>query len=172
MICEQYPPEARTHVYTDGSATYVFQNGGAGISIYFSNGSKETANEATRRHYSNYKALMKVIALAVDSKPEEHHSCFSHRYALQALTNNKLPPLAKVLQLLSNNGRVAIQWILTHCDVSGNEHAYKLTKEGASVSYQKRATITKAIMMSSQEKDVTLSIPASRGNCTCSSRHL
>ena len=84
MICEQYPPEARTHVYTDGSATYVFQNGGAGISIYFSNGSKETANEATRRHYSNYKALMKVIALAVDSKPGEHHSCFSHRYALSS----------------------------------------------------------------------------------------
>ena len=84
MICEQYPPEARTHVYTDGSATYVFQNGGAGISIYFSNGSKETANEATRRHYSNYKALMKVIALAVDSKPEEQHSCFSHRYAFSS----------------------------------------------------------------------------------------
>ena len=87
---------------------------------------------------------MKVISLAVDSKPEEHHSCISHRYALsslQALTNTKLPHLAKTLQLLSNNCRVAIQWILTHC--KGRCYCELPTK----------ATITKAIMMPSQEKD-------------------
>ena len=33
---------------------------------------------------------------------------------LQPLTNNKLPHLAKTLQLLSN------KWILAHCGVPGN----------------------------------------------------
>ena len=57
MIFEQYPPEAWTHVYNDGSATNVIQNGGAGIAIYFPNDSKETTPSATtRRHYIKYKA--------------------------------------------------------------------------------------------------------------------
>ena len=82
-ICEQNLPEVWTHVYTDGSATSVFQNCGAGIVTYFPNSSTETASAATRIHYINYKAesegLMKAISLAVDSKPEEHHDCISHR---------------------------------------------------------------------------------------------
>ena len=45
---------------------------------------------------------------------------------LQALTKNKLPHLAKALQLLSNNCRVALQW-----DVPGSEQADTLTKQGA-----------------------------------------
>ena len=86
---------------------------------------------------------MKVVSLQ-----EEHHSCISHRCALsslQALTNTKLPHLAKTLQLLSNNCRVAFQWILTHCDFSGNEQADKLAKEGATVSYQQRQLLSKQL---------------------------
>ena len=52
---------------------------------------------------------------------------------------------SKALQLLSNNCRVAIQWILAHCDVSGNEQADKLAKEGATVSYQNRMPIPKQV---------------------------
>ena len=101
---------------------------------------------------------MKVISLAVDSKPEEHHiiSLFltDTLSVLQALTNNKLTHLTKALQLLSNNRRVALQWIPAQCGVPGNEQADKLAKEGATVNYQtEKATITKAIMMPSQEKD-------------------
>ena len=88
MICEQYPQEAWTRVYTHGSATNVFQNGGAGIDIYFPNGSKKTASAATRRHYSNCKtaseALIIAISIAVDSKLEEHYNCISHIYALSS----------------------------------------------------------------------------------------
>ena len=75
---------------------------------------------------------------------------------LQALTNNELPHLAKALQLLSNNYRVALQWIPAQYDVSGNEQADKLAKQGAqteqrgaNVSYQKKATNIKT----SQEKN-------------------
>ena len=78
---------------------------------------------------------------------------------LQTLTNNKLSHLAKVLQLLlSNNCRVALQWI-PPSGVPGNEQADTLAKQGAqtkqpgvNVSYQENAIITKASMMSSQEK--------------------
>jgi len=52
MICEQYPPEAWTNVYTDGSATNAIQDSWAGIAIYFSSGSTKAASAATRRHYS------------------------------------------------------------------------------------------------------------------------
>ena len=38
-----------TRVYTHGFVTNVIQNGGAGIVIYFPNGSTDTAIEATRR---------------------------------------------------------------------------------------------------------------------------
>ena len=36
-------------------------------------------------------------------------------------------------QLLSNNCRVALQWIPAHCGVPGNEQANKLAKEGADI---------------------------------------
>ena len=59
-----------------------------------------------------------------------------------------MPHLAKALQLLA------------HCGVPGNYQAYTLAMEGAhteqpgvNVSYQENATITKARMMPSQEKD-------------------
>ena len=78
---------------------------------------------------------------------------------IQALTNNTLPHPAKALQLLSNNCRVVLQWIPAHCGVPGNEQADTLAKQGAhtkqpgvNLSYQENAIITKASMMSSQEK--------------------
>ena len=77
---------------------------------------------------------------------------------LQPLTNNKLPHLAKALQSLSNC-RVALQCILAHCAVPGNKYADNLATEdaqtaqsGANVSYQEKATITKALMTQSQDK--------------------
>ena len=76
---------------------------------------------------------------------------------LQTLTNNTLPHPTKALQLL----RVALQWILAHCRVPGNEQADKLVKQVTqteqpcvNVSYQEKATITKACMMPSQKKSV------------------
>jgi len=64
MICEQYPPEAWTNVYTDGSATNAIQDSRAGIAIYLSSGSTEAASAATRRHYSKYKAESEVLMMA------------------------------------------------------------------------------------------------------------
>ena len=75
------------------------------------------------------------------------------------MTNNTLPHPAKALQLLSNNCRVALKWIPAHCKVPGNEQADATRKAsaqteqpGANVSYQEKVTITKALMIPSQEK--------------------
>ena len=106
---------------------------------------------ATRIHYSNYKAeyeaLMMAISLAVDSQQKNTMAvCLTDaRSFLQALTNNELPHLATSLQLLSNNCRVALQWIPAQCGVPGNKQADTLAKQGAqteqsdaNVSYQEK----------------------------------
>ena len=166
MLCEQSPPEPWTNVCTDGSSTNAIQDSWAGIVIYFPIGSTEAASTVTRRHHSNYKAdsetLMMVIYLSVDSQQNSIMTVFltDALSVLQTLTNNKLARIAKALQLLlSNNCRVALQWIPTQCRVPGNEQADTLAKQGAqtkqpgaNVSYQENAIITKASMMSSQEK--------------------
>ena len=104
-----------------------------------------------------------AISIAVNSKQKSTLAvCLTDALSvLQALTNNTLPHLAKSLQLLSNNCRVALQWIPTQCRVPGNEQANTLAKQCvqteqpvANVSYQEKAIITKALMMLSQEKDV------------------
>ena len=103
-----------------------------------------------------------AISLAVDSQQNTTVFVFltDALSVLQALTNNKLPYLAKALQLLSNNFWVALQWIPAQCGASGNEQADTLAKQGvqteqpvANVSYQEKAISTKALMMPSQEKD-------------------
>ena len=64
------------------------------------------------------------------------------------------------MQLLSKNCIMALQCIPTQCGVPGNEHTDPLAKQGsqteqpgANVSYQEKATITKALMMPGHGKD-------------------
>ena len=166
MICEQYIPHAWTNVYTDGSATNAIQDSGAGIVFYLPSGSTKSASAATQRNHGNYKteseALIMAISRDVDSQQKSTMAVFlsDALSVLQALTNNTLSHLAKALQLLSNNYRVALQWIPAQCGASGNEQADTLAKQGvqteqpvANVSYQEKAISTKALMMPSQEKD-------------------
>ena len=115
MVCEQYPQEAWTNVYTDASATNVIPDSGAGIAIYFLSCSTEAASAVTQIHYSNYKveseALMMAISRAEHSQQKSTVAVFitGALSGLQALTNSKLSHLAKALQLLSSNCRVVLQ---------------------------------------------------------------
>jgi len=166
MIYEQYPSEAWTHVYTDGSATNAIRDGGAGIVIKHPNGATETASAATGTHCSNYKAeseaLIQATAMIKDSTEKSSQVAFftDALSVLEALTNSKVPQLANALQTLSTSCRVILQWIPAHCGVPGNEMADKLAKQGAqseqpnaSVSYQEKVTIIKTLMKPRQEKD-------------------
>ena len=73
---------------------------------------------------------MMAIYLDVDSQQNTTLAVFLTVVfsVIQALTINKLPYLAKAMQLLSNNCRVALQWIPAQCGVPGNEQADKLAK--------------------------------------------
>ena len=102
---------------------------------------------------------MMPISIAVDSQQKSTMAVFLTDAVLQALTDNALSYLAKALQLLSSNCRVPLQWLPAHGGLSGNEQSDTLAKQctqteqpGANVSYQEKATITKALMMPSQEK--------------------
>ena len=55
MICEQYPQEAWTNIYTDGSATNAILDSGPGIAIYFPSGSTDAASQC-----SNTKKLQQL----------------------------------------------------------------------------------------------------------------
>ena len=106
MICEQYPPEDWTNVYTDGSVTNAIQDSGTGIVIYLYSGSTESASAATRRHYCNYKAeseaVLMATSLVVDSQQKSTMAVFltDALSVLQVLTNNKLPHIAEARYLL------------------------------------------------------------------------
>ena len=53
------------------------------------------------------------------------------RSVLQALQSGKLTDLQKLLNELSYQYRVTMQWIPSHCGIPGNEKADQLAKEGA-----------------------------------------
>ena len=81
---------------------------------------------------------------------EEHHVCSSHRCTFISTSTDQQRIAHLALQLLSNNCRVAFQWIPTQCRVLGNELADTIAKQGAQieqpgayVSYQEKAMITK-----------------------------
>jgi len=84
---------------------------------------------------------MMAISLAVDSQQKSTMAVFltGAFSVLQALTNNKLPHLAKALQLLSNNCRVDLQLIPAQCRVPGNEQADTLAKQGAQTEQPNRS---------------------------------
>ena len=75
-----------------------------------------TIHAAARRHYSNYK--YSHSCLAVDSKPEDHHGCISHRCAISSTT-----PDQQQMATSSKNSATTqqqLKWILAHCGVPGN----------------------------------------------------
>ena len=137
MINDEYPREAWTHVYTDGSATRAVINGGAGIVILYPSGKRETHHAATGTHCSNYRAetlaLMKAVSMIEDSNEAFNSVVFltDAMSVFEALTNNKVPQLANALQRISTNLNVTLQWIPAHCRVAGNEDADQLAKQGA-----------------------------------------
>jgi hypothetical protein len=82
------------------------------------------------------------------------------RSVLEALINNKSPDLARAMNDLSTICNVTIQWIPTHCGITGNEEADQLAKFGAQseqpdvqVSYKEKVTIIKALTKPRQELD-------------------
>ena len=137
-------------VYTDGSVTTVIQDSGAGIAISLPNGSTKAASAATRRLQqlqSKFRGIGDGHLSCCGLTTEEHHVCSSHWCTFISTSTDQQRIAHLALQLLSNNCRVAFQWIPTQ---PGNELADTIAKQGAQieqpgayVSYQEKAMITK-----------------------------
>ena len=165
MIDEKYPREAWTHVYTDGSATNAINNGGAGVFVRLPDGTTRSEALPTGKNCTNYKAEVEALVHAVrilgDTVGEQDQVVFltDARSVLEATTAGKLPHLQNSLNSLACL-RTVLQWVPSHCGVSGNEEADKLAKQGSemeqeenSVSYDEMKTVVKALFKVPQPND-------------------
>ena len=59
-ICENFPREDWTHVFTDGSATEVTKDGGAVVFIRYQQGDEELAIP-TGKYSTNFKAETEAL---------------------------------------------------------------------------------------------------------------
>ena len=69
FIDQQYPVQEWTHIYTDGSATEVVKNGGAGIFLRFTDGDEELAIP-TGKYSTNYRAETEALCTAASTVAE------------------------------------------------------------------------------------------------------
>lgn len=154
---DEYPGDLWVRVYTDGSALDAIRNGGAGVYIEYPHKSRDMIKTPTGKFCNNYDAEIQAIRVAAEkllnSSPGPRPVVFltDARSVLQALQSGKLTDLQKPLIELSNQHRVTMQWIPSHCGIPGNERADQLAKEGAaedqpdvSITYHQKKQMIKA----------------------------
>ena len=131
MLDLRYPQSACIRTYTDGSATEAVRRGGAGIYIQHPYWWRQAEAIPTGLHWSNYKAETETLKHAARIIQTEENSLVvlltDAKSVLEALTAGKLPQLQEEIQQIRGFGGV-LQWIPSHCGISGNEEADRLAK--------------------------------------------
>jgi ribonuclease HI len=158
MIDEQYNPSEWTHVFTDGSSEEAVKNGGAGIFIKHTDGRLTPRAFPTGKISYNYRAESTALFHAVEtfsrstSPPPKIVFFTDCRSLLQGLLNTRneqqLQDTKKALLDLSRQSTIKLQWIPSHCGITGNEKADALSKAGSKmeqfshpVTYREAKTI-------------------------------
>jgi ribonuclease HI len=142
LVDREYPHENWIHAYTDGSAVDAIQNGGSGVYIRYPDGSSTSISKPTGKICTNIKAEATAINLAVEHLIHAAPSCkniailkdsLSTALALESknTSNNSINILKDSLLKLTQNSRVVIQLIPTHCGIPGNDKADLLAKDGS-----------------------------------------
>ena len=155
-----YPKESWTLGYTDGSAENAVWNGGAGVCIQYAGGKEDKISLATGLYSTNYKAESEALKTVVAHIEVSTHSspnvvlltdALSVLQALQSNRDTELNDLSTAVASLCRRHAVTLQWILSHCNLPGNEAADSLAKEGTtkvqvdrSTSYPEVKTVLKA----------------------------
>jgi ribonuclease HI len=133
-------PTADVTVWTDGSVSADQTNGGAGYVIERADGETTIGAVAAGRHASSYAAEMTAILKATrhviripapaDGRRPEVRICTDSRSALQAIATGPTPhsdslfaEIWQALAQLASSYRVTLQWVPSHCGISGNEAA-------------------------------------------------
>lgn len=116
------------------------------------------ANTATNKTYLEIRAIAATAEKVLTSNKITHPIPIltDVKLVLEALSS-KLPQLKDVLPKLCQQNRVELQCIPSHCGITGNERADKLTKESFTiqqpdvhVTYYQKKTMTKIQRMPHQ----------------------
>ncbi|XP_015911532.2 uncharacterized protein [Parasteatoda tepidariorum] len=142
-IHNRFPLEAWLHVYTDGSKLEMDGVAGAGIlcehfSRYLSLGTAKTA-------FDGEVEAIKVALTHLNARPSLFYQAviFSDSQAeILAISNYSQAPsslsIVKCRSLMTEIGEkrktIALQWIPSHCGISGNEKADALAKKGCFIN--------------------------------------
>ncbi|GFW43200.1 zinc finger BED domain-containing protein 1 [Trichonephila clavipes] len=133
----RYPLDKWFHKYTDGSAEDAIKNFGAGA---FS--SAFSIRYPVGKYCDNFDGEIAAISFVID-KLERCSECnivffIDSQAAISSLINSKYNENAlvhscrmKLIELRKCRENIALQWIPSHCNVSGNEKADRLAKAGS-----------------------------------------
>ena len=141
-------PQSAIHAYTDGSAFRATKFAGCGVFLRFPDGSSERLSDSCGNNTSNYEAEIHAIKQTTEVLHQEFDlnartptDLIFFSDSSSALEALKTPPfntplLSQTALALHNlisahNITITLQWIPGHCDITGNEIADKLAKEGA-----------------------------------------
>ena len=141
IIREQYPQNAWTRVYTDGSTGKDLKNGGAGIFIEWPNGELLEKATVTGSLSDSTRAERKAIELAANiltshtQSPNSRIVIFTDaKTVLQSLKNPNAPInqslSTELLKLNKITKELVLQWIPGHIQNEGNDTADTLAKAG------------------------------------------
>ena len=161
MLDKDYPPNTWTHIFTDGSAENAVRNGGGGIYIKFPDGSRIEKSIPTGQLSTNFRAEACALLHATETlNAREEMSTHSViltdcRSLLQSLQTEEESQIMRnirhALEPHTKRTHLTLQWIPSHCGVSGNEQADRLSKAGSRqeqpshpVSYKEARTMLKS----------------------------
>ena len=140
-IEHHFPIGEWIRVYTDGSATEAVRNGGGGVYIEWPDGTSESHAIPTGLFSSNFRAEIAALEEAASilknrSKTSKYRVVLltDTQSVLQALTSAKCPLTEQLLAALCQLHSIAltvVHWIPGHSNISENDQADSMAKEGA-----------------------------------------
>ena len=135
-IEKYYPKQEWVRLYISYWCNKKWRGGG-GVFTEWLDGSTTSDAFPTGATCSNYKAEAEALIVALNLIKSTQNSK-TMKSVLQTLNNQGHQSFPKVNQLLAEvasvSARLVLQWIPGHCNITGNEQADSLAKEGSAMN--------------------------------------